>query len=138
MMNSCQDFCRYYGRLQCTLQFIAIEITIMHKIQIEWNSIRHSLMSVAPYLYGFSLLSLDAMHFLSGYFRRNVFSPPLSLNSHVRSRKLTPIITRAVSFEARRIIGREKPLEHWKDIEHEQWNQFALIWPAKETQQRQL
>ena len=35
--------------------------------------------SVAPYLYGFSLLSLDAMHFLAGYFRRNVFPPPSSV-----------------------------------------------------------
>ena len=35
-----------YGRLHCTLQFIAIEITIMHKIQIEWNSICHSLMGL--------------------------------------------------------------------------------------------
>ena len=40
MMNSYLDFC-----MQCSahtaMQFIAIEITIMHKIQIEWNSIRH-------------------------------------------------------------------------------------------------
>ena len=45
MMNSYQDFSMVgFSALHTAQQFIAIEITIMHKIQIEWNSIRHSLM----------------------------------------------------------------------------------------------
>ena len=54
------------------MQFIAIEITIMHKIQIEWNSIRHFPMGLCREggrtFMGFPL-SLDAMHILPGCFR---------------------------------------------------------------------
>ena len=98
MMNSYLDFC-----MQCSahtaMQFIAIEITIMHKIQIEWNSIRHFPMglcreggrSPVP-LWVFHWVWMQCTSFLviSEIRIKKCISPPpfLSVNPHVRSRKL--------------------------------------------------
>ena len=75
----------------------------MHKIQIEWNSIRHSLMGL-EWAAERSPVPLWVLYWVwmqctsSWLFQKKCNSPPsLSLNSHVRSRKLTPIITRDVS-----------------------------------------
>ena len=98
MMNSYLDFC-----MQCSahtaMQFIAIEITIMHKIQIEWNSIRHFPMGlcreggrspVPLWVFHWVWMQCTSSLVISEIrIKKCTISPPpfLSVNPHVRSRK---------------------------------------------------
>ena len=82
------------------MQFIAIEITIMHKIQIEWNSIRHFPMGlcreggrspVPLWVFHWVWMQCTSSLVISEIrIKKCTISPPLflSVNPHVRSRKL--------------------------------------------------
>ena len=81
------------------MQFIAIEITIMHKIQIEWNSIRHFPMGlcreggrspVPLWVFHWVWMQCTSSLVISEIrIKKCTVSPPLflSVNPHVRSRK---------------------------------------------------
>ena len=104
MMNSYQDFCMVgSSALPIAQQFIAIEITIMHKIQIEWNSIRHSLSwyrEPAPYLYGF-FIEFGMQCTSSIVIKEEMYFPFLYVTEPSCSGAGSPvtlIITRDVSF----------------------------------------